>query len=391
MDYRALADFIRSRARALGFQQLGITGTRLGEHEKRLGEWLARGDHGSMHYMARHGTMRSRPEELVPNTIRVLSARMDYLPPGTAPLRVLGNPEQAYIARYALGRDYHKRVRRRLAQLVRDIRQQTGAGNFRVFADSAPVLEKGLAQHAGLGWIGKNTLLLNRRAGSWFFLGEIYTDLPLPLDEEKDGGAARGHCGSCRACLDVCPTGAFRAPYQLDARRCISYLTIELRGSIPVELRPLMGNRVFGCDDCQLVCPWNKFARPTDEQDFHPRHSLDAPRLVELFAWEEDEFLRRTAGSPLRRIGYVRWLRNLAVALGNAPHTASVVTALRRRRAHPSPLVREHVQWALSQHHPAARSQQQRTAEVVRLAPAVPHPNAPAPSPKPAGRGTMLP
>ena len=272
--------------------------------------------------MEQHGTRRTRPAELVPGTLRVISVRMDYLPGSAAPAdAVLHNPELGMISRYALGRDYHKVVRTRLQKLADQISARVGPFGYRAFTDSAPVLEKALAEKAGLGWIGKHTNLITRNAGSWFFLGELYTDLPLPVD-----APASNHCGTCQACIDICPTQAIVAPYQLDARRCISYLTIELRGSIPVELRPLIGNRIYGCDDCQMVCPWNKFAQPTQEPDFAPRHGLDAPKLVELFAWSEEEFLKKTEGSAIRRIGYECWLRNIAVALGNAPRS-DVVTA----------------------------------------------------------------
>jgi epoxyqueuosine reductase len=299
-----------------------------------------------MSYMAGHGDKRSRPSELLPHTLRIISARMDYLPPDAAPAgTVLRQAERAYVSRYALGRDYHKVLRRRLQRLAERITLITGPFGYRAFVDSAPVLEKALAEKAGLGWIGKHTNLLNRQAGSWFFLGELYTDLPLPVD-----APVTNHCGDCRACIDVCPTQAIVAPYQLDARRCISYLTIELRGSIPVELRPLIGNRIYGCDDCQLVCPWNRFARLSAEPDFLPRNGLDAPLLTELFSWSEDDFLSRTEGSAIRRIGYECWLRNIGVALGNAPSDAAVINALNARRDHPSAIVREHVAWALGQH-----------------------------------------
>ena len=342
----ALAGRIRGWARELGFQKLGISDVDLAEHEAYLQKWLDAGYHGGMDFMATHGTRRSRPEALVPGTCRVLSVRMDYLPPGDDPEATLADGERAYIARYALGRDYHKVLRRRLARLAKRIEAEAGGGQYRAFVDSAPVLERAIAENAGLGWIAKNTMLINEQAGSWFFLGEIYTDLPLPADAPR----TQKHCGSCRACLDICPTDAFPGPFELDARRCISYLTIEHKGSIDEALRPLMGNRVFGCDDCQLVCPWNKFAQATAEDDFRPRHGLDAPALAELFAWDEATFLERTAGSPIRRVGYERWLRNLAVGLGNAPTSAAVVEALRARRDHPSALVREHVEWALGRH-----------------------------------------
>ena len=340
-----LAAAIKIWGRELGFQRVGIADIGLGEHEARLRDWLAAGWHGAMDYMVRHGSKRSRPAELVPGTVRVISARMDYLPPETAdPWRVLGRPDLGYISRYALGRDYHKVLRNRLQRLAERIAAAVGPFGHRVFADSAPVLEKALAEKAGLGWIGKHSNLLDRQAGSWFFLGEIYLDLPLPVDRP-----ATAHCGRCTACLDVCPTRAIVAPYRVDARRCISYHTIELRGPIPPEFRRAIGNRVYGCDDCQLACPWNRFARPAVEPDFRARHGLDAPGLVELFAWDEAEFLRRTEGSAIRRIGHERWLRNVAVALGNAPRSPAIIAALRERLNHPSALVREHVAWALAE------------------------------------------
>lgn len=345
-DLAQLAQSIKDWGRELGFQQVGIADVALGEHEAHLDAWLAAGFQGEMDYMAAHGTKRSRPAELVAGTCRVISVRMDYLPANTAMAERLADSKQAYVSRYALGRDYHKLVRKRLQQLAERIQEQTGPFGYRAFVDSAPVLEKALAQQAGLGWIGKNTLLLNRQAGSWFFLGELFVDIPLPVDEP----VSRDHCGSCHACLDICPTAAFIGPRLLDARRCISYLTIELKGSVPLELRPLIGNRVFGCDDCQLVCPWNRFARPTAESDFLPRHGLDNSQLAALFRWSEEEFLQRTEGSPLRRAGYQRWLRNLAVGLGNAPSTIAVIEALELRRNDPSELVREHVAWALERH-----------------------------------------
>ncbi|MCC6075981.1 tRNA epoxyqueuosine(34) reductase QueG [Pseudomonas sp. GCM10022188] len=345
-DPAALAQAIKTWGRELGFQQVGIAGVELGEHEAHLERWLAAGYQGEMDYMAAHGHKRSRPDELVPGTLRVVSLRMDYLPGDTRMAETLAQPEKAYVSRYALGRDYHKLVRKRLQQLAERIQAAIGPFGYRAFVDSAPVLEKALAQQAGLGWIGKNTLLLNRQAGSWFFLGELFVDLPLPVDPPHE----REHCGRCQACLDICPTAAFVGPQLLDARRCISYLTIELKGSIPVELRPLIGNRVFGCDDCQLVCPWNRFARPSGEGDFRPRHGLDNAELASLLRWSEEEFLARTEGSPLRRAGYERFLRNLAVGLGNAPSSIPVLEALRLRRDHPSELVREHVAWALARH-----------------------------------------
>ncbi len=345
-DLAALALAIKAWSLELGFQQAGITGVDLPAiHEARLQQWLAAGYQGDMDYMAAHGHKRTRPAELVPGTLRVVSLRMDYLPGETRMAQRLADPEAAYISRYALGRDYHKLIRNRLQKLAERIRLQAADLGYRAFVDSAPVLEKALAEQAGLGWTGKNTLLLNRQAGSWFFLGELFVDLPLPVDQVRPPS----HCGQCSACLERCPTGDLVAPYQLDARRCISYLTIELKGSIPPELRPLIGNRVFGCDDCQLACPWNRFARPSSEADFQPRQALDNSSLIQLFAWSEAEFLERTAGSPLRRAGYERWLRNLAVGLGNAPPSAAILQALQARAEHPSALVREHVYWALQQ------------------------------------------
>ncbi|MBA1289897.1 tRNA epoxyqueuosine(34) reductase QueG [Pseudomonas japonica] len=346
LDLTELASSIKDWGRELGFQQVGISGLSLGEHEQHLQRWLDAGHHGEMDYMSAHGSKRWRPEELVPGTLRVVSVRMDYLPGDTRMAERLAQPEKAYISRYALGRDYHKVVRKRLQQLAERISAVIGPFGYRAFVDSAPVLEKAIAEQAGLGWIGKNTLVLNRKAGSYFFLGELFVDLPLPTDPPQ----ASEHCGKCHACLDICPTNAFIGPYQLDARRCISYLTIEYKGSIPEDLRPLIGNRVFGCDDCQLVCPWNRFARPTTEGDFTPRHGLDNAELAALFRWDEQTFLSHTEGSPLRRAGYERWLRNLAVGLGNAPTTIAVVEALRARLGHPSALVREHVEWALGRH-----------------------------------------
>ena len=344
-DASDLATRIKAWGRELGFQQIGITGTDLSTAEVRLDDWLAAGLHGELAYMSRHGHRRTRPADLVPGTLRVISARMDYLQPAAAPaLKVLADGSLGYVARYALGRDYHKTLRRRLQKLAVRIAAAGTPHGYRVFVDSGPVMEKPLAEAAGLGWIGKHTNLINRAAGSWFLLGEIYTDLPLPEDI-----AATDHCGSCRACMDICPTGAIIAPYVLDARRCISYFTIESPGPIPLEFRRAMGNRIFGCDDCQLVCPWNKFARPGPEPDFAPRHGLDAERLTTLFAWTEAEWSARTAGSALRRPGYLGWLRNIAVALGNAPSSTATLTALRSRLSHPSELVREHVSWALSE------------------------------------------
>lgn len=341
-----LAQAVRDLAEELGFQQVGISEPDLRQHERWLDAWLAAGYQGEMQWMAAHGSKRTNPAELVPGTSRVISVRMDYLPGDTQMARRLAQPELAYVSRYALGRDYHKLMRRRLQQLAERIQALIGPFGYRAFVDSAPVMERALAVQAGLGWFGKNTMLINRKAGSYFFLGELFTDLPLPTDAPYSAE----HCGSCSACLDRCPTNAFVEPQVLDARRCISYLTIELKGAIPEELRPLMGNRVFGCDDCQLVCPWNRFARQTQETDFAPRHRLDQSELVTLFRWDEAEFLRYTEGSPIRRIGHERWLRNLAVGLGNATTSIPVIEALRERLDHPSDLVREHVRWALARH-----------------------------------------
>src|SRR6056297_2565092 len=344
-----LAARIRAWAKELGFQRGGGARPELAADGARLTRWLGEGRHGTMHYMEKHGTRRSRPAELVPGTVRVICVRMDYLPEQAAVARrLLDHPARAYVSRYALGRDYHKVLRRRLQRLSERIRAEVGEFGYRVFVDSAPVMEKPLAANAGLGWIGKHTNLLNRHAGSWFFLGEIYTDLALKPDQPVED-----HCGSCTRCIDVCPTRAITAPYRLDARRCISYLTIELQGSIPLEFREAIGNRIYGCDDCQAVCPWNRYAQFSGEDDFQPREDLDAGSLVDLFGWDEDTFLARTEGTAIRRIGFERWLRNLAVGLGNAPTSPAVVSALQTRRDHPSPVVREHVEWALARHaHP---------------------------------------
>src|SRR5688572_11332965 len=339
----SLSSGIKQWGRELGFQAVGIADADLSAAEPRLLEWLAQGWHGEMEYMARHGALRARPAELKPGTLRVISCRMNYL--NDSPQAFEEDREKASIARYARGRDYHKVLRDRLQKLCDRIAAEVGEFGYRVFTDSAPVMEVELAARAGIGWRGKHTLLLSRDAGSWFFLGEIYCDIPLPLGEPTSNA-----CGTCERCIEICPTQAIRGPYQLDARRCISYLTIEHKSAIPEELRPLIGNRVYGCDDCQAVCPWNRFAQPTAEGDFQTRNGLDRATLVELFAWTEDEFNQRLRGSPIRRIGYERWLRNLAVGLGNAPTSLHVVAALRSRADHPSALVREHVHWALSRH-----------------------------------------
>jgi epoxyqueuosine reductase len=344
-DWAALAADIQRWAHDLGFQQAGISAGSLDADEARLDDWLSKGHHGTMAWMASHGRKRSRPAELLPGTLRIISVRMDYgVDDDPACWSTLADGGRAYIARYALGRDYHKVLRARLQRLADRLVDAIGPFGYRVFVDSAPVLERALARDAGLGWIGKNTCTINTKAGSWFFLGELFTDLPLPVDTP-----ATDHCGTCRRCIDVCPTQAIVAPYELDARRCISYLTIENPGAIPVAFRQAIGNRIFGCDDCQLVCPWNKFAARHTLPDFEPRHGLDRATLLELFAWDEATFLKRTEGSAIRRTGFEGWLRNLAVALGNAPHAPEVVDALRERATYPSELVREHVAWALAQ------------------------------------------
>ncbi len=342
-----LAADIKRWGKELGFQQTGITNTELSAAEDYLNKWLNAGFQGDMAFMTKHGSKRSRPEELIPETLRVISLRMNYYPEASMDqaIALLNSPNKSYVSRYALGRDYHKVLRKRLALLIKRIQNKIETHNFRAFVDSAPVLEKALAEKAGLGWIGKHTNLINKQTGSWFFLGEIYTDLPLPIDE-----AEHNHCGTCSSCIDICPTQAIIAPYRLDARRCISYLTIELKTAIPEELRPLLGNRIYGCDDCQLFCPWNKFIQPSMEHDFSPRHALDSARLIELFSWDEASFLNKTAGSPIRRIGHIQWLRNIAVALGNAPYHVDIIEALNHHKDSHCALVKEHVEWALNQH-----------------------------------------
>ncbi len=343
MDYTALAAKIKEWGRELGFQAVGIADINLHDAEERLRDWLARGLHGEMDYMAKHGAKRTRPAELIPGTLRVISVRMDYYPPTVKNgWEVIEDGSRAFISRYALGRDYHKVLRKRLEKLAQKIRIEVGGFNYRVFTDSAPVMEVELAYKARLGWRGKHTLLLSRDHGSWFFLGELYTDLPLPMDEPESE-----HCGTCMACIQVCPTQAIIAPYKLDARRCISYLTIELKSSIPIELRPFIGNRIYGCDDCQMVCPWNRFAHKSLEPDFAARHGLDDVALTELFGWDKETFNQKFSGSAVYRIGHEQWLRNIAVALGNAPNSIEVLAALQARAQDASPLVREHVAWAL--------------------------------------------
>lgn len=346
MDYyKQLLDEIKLKATELGFSKVGVADIHLSEYELHLDGWLAAGYHGEMHYMQSHGYKRSRPAELLEGTLKVLTFAMPYLPEKTQFVNTLKNPYRAYISRYALGRDYHKVLKKKLEQIAKLIQEKNSHLNYRVFVDSAPVLEKALAEKSGIGWIGKHSNVLNKESSSWFFLGEIYTNLPFPVD-----APAENHCGTCRACIDICPTQAIVADKVVDARRCISYLTIELKGSIPIEFRKLIGNRVYGCDDCQIVCPWNKFVKLTDQADFKPRHDLDKLDLLTLFSWSEEEFLKKTEGSAMRRIGYEQWLRNIAVALGNAPYDPVLVAALKERLKTASAIVSEHIAWAIEQH-----------------------------------------
>lgn len=340
-----MAENIKAWGKALGFQQVGICDVDLEQHESHLQSWLEKGYAGEMHYMSEHGMKRARPTELLPGTMRVISVRMDYLPPDAKFAETLKNKQQAYISRYALGRDYHKLLRARLKKLGEKIKEECAELNFRPFVDSAPVLEHAIAEKAGIGWTGKHSLTINSQAGSWFFLGELFVDIPLPVDQ-----AAVENCGSCTACLTICPTQAIVEPYVVDARRCISYLTIEQKGAIPEQYRALIGNRVYGCDDCQLICPWNRYANITDEADFHPRQKLMSQELIELFTWDEATFLKNTEGSPIRRIGFERWQRNLAVGLGNAEYSESIVNILQAALSEASDLVKEHIHWALQQH-----------------------------------------
>ncbi|MGE9551250.1 tRNA epoxyqueuosine(34) reductase QueG [Erwinia amylovora] len=355
LDLHQLALDIKQWGQDLGFQQVGICDTDLSQEEPRLQEWLDKQYHGEMDWMARHGMMRARPHELLPGTLRVISVRMNYLPAKAAFATTLKNARLGYVSRYALGRDYHKVLRNRLKKLGDLIRERFEHAEFRPFVDSAPVMERPLAVKAGLGWTGKHSLVLNREAGSWFFLGELLINLPLPIDSPQPE-----QCGRCVACITTCPTGAIVEPYTVDARRCISYLTIELEGVIPEEFRPLIGNRIYGCDDCQLICPWNRYGQLTDEDDFSPRAVLHAPPLVELFAWDEAKFLRVTEGSAIRRIGHLRWLRNVAVALGNAPWSAENVAALSTRLGE-NEMLDEHIHWAL------ARQQAKRAENAIEL------------------------
>ena len=342
INYQQLADDIKRWGAELGFQKVGITDLDLSKHEATLQQWLDNGYHGEMDFMERHGMLRARPADLHPGSVRAISVRMNYLPVEAGFAKTLKDGSKGYISRYALGRDYHKLMRKRLKQLGDRIQSEFDGTDFRPFVDSAPIMERPLAEKAGLGWTGKHTLILDRDSGSWFFLGELLINLPLPVDEPVEEG-----CGSCTACMTICPTQAIVAPYELDARRCISYLTIELRGSIPEEFRPLIGNRIYGCDDCQLICPWNRYAQLTDEDDFSPRQELHSPQLLELWTWTEQQFLDNLQGSPIRRIGYECWLRNLAVALGNAPSDAAIIEALENKTEGVTDMVREHIDWAL--------------------------------------------
>ena len=344
LNFQELKDQIRIWTKDLGLSDMGVSDINLEEAEGHLGDWLKQGFAGEMNYMSAHGAKRSRPDLLIPGTIKVISVRLNYLPPDSQFHEALNDPSRAFISRYALGRDYHKVLRGKLKKLARKIESQIGDFGYRAFVDSAPVLEKALAEKAGLGWIGKHSNLIHETQGSWFFLGEIYTDLDLPVDQES-----QNHCGSCQACLDICPTQAIIEPYRVDARRCISYLTIELKEAIPEEFRRPMGNRIYGCDDCQLICPWSKFTQKSTEKDFSPRHKLGEAELLDLFSWTEEEFLGKTEGTAIRRIGYQSWQRNIAVALGNAPYDEKVIESLRQRAPNASDMVNEHIQWALAE------------------------------------------
>lgn len=344
VDYQQLTENIKEWGKALGFQQLGIADIDLSKHEKFLQDWLDKGFHGEMSYMEAHGMKRARPAELLSGTLRIISVRMDYLPPDASFARTLKDQKAAYISRYALGRDYHKVMRSKLKKLGEKIQLHCEGLNLRPFVDSAPVLEHAIAEKAGIGWTGKHSLTLNKEAGSWFFLGELFINLPLPIDQP-----VQENCGSCNACMTICPTQAIVEPYLVDARRCISYLTIEQKGAIPEQYRKLIGNRVYGCDDCQLICPWNRYAQLTEQSDFHPRKQLHQKDLLELFSWDEQTFLGNTEGSAIRRIGYERWQRNIAVGLGNAPYDQAIVAALQQRLANCTELVAEHIEWAITQ------------------------------------------
>lgn len=361
-DYKQLALDIKRWGEELGFSEVGITDVDLSVHETQLQRWIDLGYHGDMDYMAAHGMKRARPAELVPGTQRVISVKMNYLPPDARFAKNLKENSKAYISRYALGRDYHKLMRNRLKKLGQKIEQNVDKLGFRPFVDSAPVLERQLAEKAGLGWQGKHSLLINKEAGSWFFLGELFVDIPLPIDKPNEFEG----CGKCVACITLCPTGAIVEPYVVDARKCISYLTIELQGPIPEQYRTLLGNRVYGCDDCQLVCPWNRYGQITDEADFHPRKQLKDKELLELFAWDETTFLTNTEGSPIRRIGHQRWQRNLAVGLGNANFDQRIIDALNASREYATELVQEHIDWALAQQL-KKQKQLRKTARLIRI------------------------
>ncbi len=359
INYEQLAQRIKDWGKALGFEDIGICDVDLSQHEKALSRWLENGFHGEMDYMQRHDLMRARPDELLPGTLRVISARLNYLPKNAQFAHILKQPEHAYVSRYALGRDYHKLMRNRLKQLGQKIIDHCQSLNFRPFVDSAPILERPLAEKAGLGWVGKHSLLINENAGSWFFLGELLVDLPLPVDKLQ-----QNQCGQCVACIKICPTQAIVEPYVVDARRCISYLTIELKDAIPLEFREAIGNRIYGCDDCQLICPWNRYAQLSNEQDFQARHQLDNVTLLALFSWSEAQFLKNTEGSPIRRIGHDCWQRNIAVALGNAPFNQQIVDALEQKKTTASDMVREHIDWALAQH---TKKQAEQDSQQSRL------------------------
>lgn len=362
-NYTHLAQQIKLWGQDLGFSEVGITDVDLSKHEAQLQRWLDLGYHGDMEYMAAHGMKRARPAELVPGTQRVISVKMNYLPPDASFAKNLQQTEKAYISRYALGRDYHKLMRNRIKQLGQKIEQHVGKFGYRPFVDSAPVMERQLAEKAGLGWRGKHSLLINKEAGSWFFLGELFVDIPLPIDKANEFEG----CGKCVACITLCPTGAIVEPYVVDARKCISYLTIELQGSIPEQYRPLLGNRIYGCDDCQLVCPWNRYGKITDEKDFHPRTQLKNKDLLALFAWDEETFLKNTEGSPIRRIGHERWLRNIAVALGNANFSPAIIHALEAKRPICGEMVAEHINWALEQQNNKQKLALRKTARLIRI------------------------
>ena len=362
IDLVELTNNIKAWGVALGFQQVGISDIDLHQHEAHLQAWLDAGYHGDMAFMESHGMKRARPDELVPGTLRVISVRMNYLPPDASFAKHLNSPDIGYISRYALGRDYHKVLRKRLKQLGEKITNALSDTQYRPFVDSAPVLEHAIAEKAGIGWTGKHSLTLNKDAGSWFFLGELFINLPLPVDTPVEE-----NCGTCTACMTICPTNAIVAPYKVDARRCISYLTIESDSDIPEALRPSMGNRIYGCDDCQLICPWNRFSDITTEEDFHPRQVLHGKSLNTLFSWSEETFLANTEGSPIRRIGYEKWQRNIAVAPGNAPFNEMSIQLLTQRRGMVSDLVDRHIDWALAQQQTKASSETDATRQQKRL------------------------